>query len=361
MTKQEQNTFKPDWIVPPGETIADVLEEKGLSQAEFAQRMEYTTKHVNQLIQGKASITEDTAIRLERVLGSTVNFWLNREAHYREAIARKEDLLGLNGKINWLAQLPIKEMLKWGWVKRCTEKSQLVAECLKFFGVASVEAYIARYTAPLAVFRASRIDDESKGALTAWLRQGERLAMENPCQSFHKEGFLTALKEIRSLTCSEDPSVFIPKLIEICAQVGVAVAVVPAPKGCKVSGATRWLNADKALLLLSNRHKTNDQFWFSFFHEAGHLLLHGKKLMFIDIEGHFDEQMEKEADAFAAKQLIPLENTSELLQIKPDETVIKDFARKVGIGAGIVVGRLQREGILKWEQFNSLKVKIRLL
>ncbi|MFA6915395.1 MAG: ImmA/IrrE family metallo-endopeptidase [Parachlamydiales bacterium] len=360
MTRHKQNSFKPDWIVPPGATIADVLEEKGWSQAEFAQRMEYTTKHVNLLIQGKASITEDAAIRLERVLGSTVNFWLNREALYREAIARKEDLLGLNGKVNWLAQLPIKEMLKWGWVNKCSEKSALVAECLKFFGVASVEAYEARYAVPVAAFRASRLEDGSRGFLTAWLRQGERVAMDVPCKPYNKEGFLAALKDLRNLTCEVDQSVFIPRLIEICAAVGVAVAIVPAPKGCAVSGATRWLGVDKALLLLSNRYKTNDQFWFSFFHEAGHLLLHGKKLMFIDIEGQFDEQLEKEADVFAAKQLIPSEMISELLQLERNETAIKQFAQKVGIGPGIVVGRLQREGLLTWQECNHLKIKIQL-
>ena len=81
--------FQPDWVSPPGETIADLLEEIGWSQVEFAQRCGYTTKHVSHLINGKASLTEDTALKLERVLGSNARFWMTREAQYRELAARQ--------------------------------------------------------------------------------------------------------------------------------------------------------------------------------------------------------------------------------------------------------------------------------
>ncbi len=88
---EDHTTFTPDWLSPPGDTIADVLDERGWSQAELAQRIGYTPKHVNQLLRGKASINEDTALRLERVLGSTARFWLQREAEYRVALARRAE------------------------------------------------------------------------------------------------------------------------------------------------------------------------------------------------------------------------------------------------------------------------------
>lgn len=88
MTEKEL-LFEPDWLSPPGDTIADALEERGWSRVEFAQRIGYTPKHVNQLLRGKAPISEDTALRLERVLGSTARFWLQREAEYQEAFARR--------------------------------------------------------------------------------------------------------------------------------------------------------------------------------------------------------------------------------------------------------------------------------
>ena len=81
--------FEPKWpLPPPGDTILDILEEKSWTQSEFADRTGYTTKHVSRLVQGKAVITEDTALRLERVLGGSAEFWLSREAKYREAIKR---------------------------------------------------------------------------------------------------------------------------------------------------------------------------------------------------------------------------------------------------------------------------------
>ena len=82
------NRFEPKWLPPPGDTILDILEEKNWTQAEFADRAGYTTKHVSQLVSGKAAISEDAALRLERVLSGNAEFWLSREARYREVIAR---------------------------------------------------------------------------------------------------------------------------------------------------------------------------------------------------------------------------------------------------------------------------------
>lgn len=358
MSKQSFRKFSPDWVVPPGATIADLLEERGWSQTEFAIRTEYTRKHVNLLIQGKVSITEDTAIRLERVLGSTVSFWLNREVLYREALARKEELNQLDHCVGWLKQLPIKDMIKFEWIRNWSDKRELVAECLKFFGVASVSAWEAKYNSPIAAFRASKLNDNHKGATSVWLRKGELEISEISCAPFEKNSFISILQEVRSLTQEEKKEVFIPKLIQMCSNVGVALAVVPAPKGCPISGATRWLGSDKALIVLSDRYKTNDQFWFSFFHEAGHLLLHSKKLLFIDLEGQLDDKHENEANAFASQALIPLCYIKQLKELPKSEVAIKKFSKSIGIAPGIVVGRMQRERLLPWNFLNKLKVKV---
>lgn len=360
MNEQLSRQFSPDWVIPPGTTIADLLEEKGWSQTEFASRIQYTKKHVNLLIQGKAPITEDTAIRLERVLGSTVNFWLNREVLYREALARKEDLKQLNDSVGWLKLLPIKDMIKFGWIKDWVDKRELVAECLRFFGVASVDGWESRYKSPTAAFRASKLTEKHKGSTSAWLRQGERQVAEISCAPFNRATFLSTLQEIRSLTQEENEDIFIPKLVQMCANAGVVLAIVPAPKGCPVSGATRWLVPNKALIILSDRYKTNDQFWFSFFHESGHLLLHSKKLWFIDVEAQIDDQQESEADRFASQTLVPTQYTPKLFRLSKSEKAVRDFAEEIGIAPGIIVGRIQREGILPWTHLNKLKLKIDL-
>ncbi len=142
----------------------------------------------------------------------------------------------------------------------------------------------------------------------------------------------------------------------LCASAGVAVVLEPAPHGCPVSGAVRWLTSETALLMLSLRYKTNDQLWFSFLHEVGHLLLHGKRLMFLEVEGELGDDDEVEADAFARDFLIPPGHARRLAGMRSEAAVVQ-FAREIGIAPGIVVGRMQKEGWLPWTHLNGLKVR----
>jgi addiction module HigA family antidote len=355
MTEQVA-TFAPDWVSPPGDTILDLLEERGWKQTEFAERIGFTTKHVNQIINGKSAITEDAAIRLERVLGSTARFWMNRESQYREALAREAELEALENDVEWLTEIPVTHMVKCGWMAKCKSKPAQVAEALKFFGVASVPAWRNQYAAPLAAFRASDKFEKKPGYVAAWLRYGERCADEIRTAPFDKAKFRAALEELRALTIESDPDVFIPALVEKCAAAGVAVVFAPAPTGCPASGATKWVDSDKALLMLSLRHKTNDHLWFSFFHEAGHLLMHGKKMLFIEGNG-LDGKQEDEANQFAANLLIPKQFEERLMFVGHTATAIRAFAKEVGVAPGIIVGRMQNDGLLGWgTPLNKLKV-----
>ena len=357
MTEQTA-VFQPDWVSPPGDTIADLLEEKGWTQAEFAQRCGYTTKHASLLINGKAAITEDTAIKLERVLGSSARFWLVREAQYRETIARQEELKRLESDAGWLKQLPLADMIRFGWIRKFANKGHQVAECLRFFGVSSIDAWQRQYAEPLAAFKASEKFKKNDAAVSAWLRQGERIASELACTPFDKAQFKKVLLDLRSLTKETDPRKFVPELKKACASAGVAVVFEPAPKGCPVSGATRWLSPDKALLMLSLRHKTNDHLWFAFFHEAGHILLHGKKMLFLENMG-LDGAHEREADQFASDLLIPSRYAKRLASLAKRYADVKAFAEEVGVAPAIVVGRMQKEGFLPWSHLNKCKISYR--
>jgi len=348
--------FSPDWVSVPGDTILDLIEEKGWSQAEFAKRIAYTTKHVSQLINGKASITEDTALKLEHVLGSTARFWLNREVQYREVLARTASLKKLEAHADWLKELPIVHMVKFAWIDKCASKAQQVSACLSFFGVASVDSWRNQYAGPLAGFRDSGVFEKKTGAVAAWLRQGERAATNIVTQPFNKQLLKDTLMELRKLTSETDPEVFIPQLVALCAKAGVAVVLEPAPAGCPVSGATRWMAKDKALLMLSLRHKTNDHLWFSLFHEVGHLLLHGKKMLFLEMKG-LDGEQENEANRFARDFLIPPEQSERLTMLEHTSAAITKFSKELGIAPGIIVGRMQNEKKLRWDtKLNALKV-----
>jgi HTH-type transcriptional regulator/antitoxin HigA len=355
MTEQAQ-AFAPDWVSPPGETVEDLLEERHWSQAELAERTGLTRKHINDLVRGRAAISADTASRLDKVLGGTAQFWLTREAHYRAALERRRDLDTLRHEAGWARELPLAWAAKRGWLRRFSHMGEQVEECLRYFGVASVDAWRETYAAPLAAFRASTGAQKKLGAVGVWLRQVEREAGRIDCRAFDKPAFKGALPRLRELTTVADPHVFIPELQQICAAFGVAVVFVPAPPGCPVHGATRWLGPDRAMLALTLRYKTNDQLWFSFFHEVAHLLKHSKKLLVIEGIDGLDEALEREADRFAADLLIPPAQVSALATMRSGVEV-EQMSQTLGVAPGILVGRMQKEGWIPWTHLNGLKVR----
>ncbi len=348
--------FKPDWVSPPGDTILDLLEEKSWTQAEFAERCGFTKKHVNQLCSGEASISEEAALRLEKVLGGSAGFWLARESQYRELEARKAEYDSLEREREWLKEIPLSVMVKFGWVQRVSHRGQQVAECLQYFGVASVDAWRARYQRIGAAYKASDKFEKKIGSVAAWLRYGEIQSELIETQEFTKKGFQGVLSDIRALTNESDPAVFVPKLVRICAEQGVAVVVARTPPGCPVSGATKWLSPNKALLMLSVRYKTNDSLWFAFFHEAAHLLLHGKKMSFLELKG-LDNEHEREANEFAANHLIPRVEAKRLVDLEGTHAAVTAFAKEIGVAPAIVVGRMQNDGLLPMNYLNGLKVR----
>ncbi len=354
-------SFTPNWVSPPGETIADLLEERGWTQADLAHRLSFTSKHVNELVQGKAALSADAASRLATVLGSTAGFWLRREAQYRAALEAQRVREQRLSEADWLGVLAVADMARFGWIKRLKDRADQVTECLKFFGVASIESWRDRYEHPVAAFRAAKGKSMNVGAVAAWLRQGEREAEMRPCQPFDEKAFRAALQDIRAMTNATDPKVFVPQLLHRSAECGVAVVFVPTPRGCPASGVTKWLGPGKALLMLSLRHRTNDHLWFTFFHEAAHLLLHGKRMQFIEGLEPVHADCEAEADAFARDHLIPPSGMNRLRELARggivSKVAVKGLATEFGIAPGIVVGRMQKEELIPWTHLNDLKVR----
>lgn len=350
--------FDPDWISPPGDTISDVLEERVLSRIEFARRMDYTPKQVDELLRGKAPITADIAQKLEAVLGASAVFWMNREAQYREAVARKNDEEHRVEQLNWLNELPVKDMINFGWIEHATTKAAQLAACMQFFEVTDVDAWRRTYREVLeqAAFRTSPKFTSQPGAVAAWLRKGELDSTSIECKPWDAKRFEEVLQDIRPLTRKRDPEVFLPELTKLCAECGVAVVIVRTPPGCRASGATRFLSPRKALLLLSFRYLSDDHFWFTFFHEAGHLLLHGERGLFLEVEKMSSTQ-EKEANAFAARILVPDAFRPELERLPVEKHAVRNFARMVGVSPGIIVGQLQHLGRAKPYQLNNLKAR----
>ena len=364
MTDQDA-PFTPDWASPPGDTVLDMIEERGWTQADLAARLGFSPKHVNQVVKGKVPLTEEAALRLAQVLGTSAGFWLTREARYRERVVRLESASRHAEWVSWLDELPVKELMNAEAIpkRRIDARSRpgLVDECLRFFGVASPDEWRTHYLGMECTFRRSRAEQSDVGAISAWLRLGEREAEKLGTRAYDRSGFEAALGEIRKLTV-EPPEVFEPRVRTLLHQTGVGFVLVPAIPRARVSGVARWLGPRNPLIQLSLYGKTNDRFWFTFFHEAAHILLHAsdKKSVWLDdpTSKPSTDRAEEEANAWAADWLIPSRYASELATLGTRASVTA-FARRLGVHPGIVVGRLQHDRSISFGQMNDLKASFR--
>lgn len=347
-------TFKPNYVSPPGDTLQETIEAIGMSQKELALRMGKAHKTINEIIKGKAPITPDTALQLERVLGVPASFWNNRERQYREALAQQEEQLLLQEHQAWLAEIPLEEMLHSGWVERKDDPVQQLRAVLSFFGIASPIQWHVYLDSLRMAFRATAgLLDTSPGIVSAWLRKGELTATQVDCEPFNEQKFRESLKRIRANTVktAEESA---HEAIDLCQGSGVALVFIPGPNSMLAKGATRWMSPIKALIQLNTYNKTDDQVWFTFFHEAAHLLLHGKREGFVD--GLTGETMKEiDADHFAMDFLIPKDEYHRITELPLNERSIRAFADSIGIAPSLVVGRLQFDKRLSPEEYNQLK------
>ena len=358
-----ENEYAPDIVSAPGETLQEVLEDRRMTQTELAERIGLTHKTVNEIIHGKAALTHETALALEMALDIPASFWNSYEMAYRESLARQASLQKLTEATSWLDAFPLREAVSVGWIRPKATLLERMQEILKFFGVASPKQYEEVYGNLSVQWKRSLKHPIDPYAAAFWLRRGEieavKLAQmpEMVWNDYDPQKFEQCLAQIRALTCDSDPASFVPKLEQLCASAGVAVVFVPEIKGIKAGGATRWLSPVRALIQLSLRYKTSDHLWFYFFHEACHVLKHSKKRLFLEYdEKDKNDKLEQEADEFAENTLIPPQEYAELLRGGYDaKASIEIFAARLGIHPGIVVGRLQKEGKLLYNQFFDLK------
>jgi HTH-type transcriptional regulator / antitoxin HigA len=355
MTSRLTNEYAPDRVSPPGETLAETLTAQGMTQAELATRLGRPKKTVNEIVKGKTAIEPDTALQLEAVLGVPAGFWMARETRYRESLARQTRRQALEGGIEWARRFPCAQMVTLGWVP-ATDRAGRVDALLRFFGVASPAAWAELWRRREVAFRRSLKRHGKEAAVAAWLRQGEIMAGRCDCARFDATRFRTVLDEARVLT-REEPAVFQSRLTAAFASAGVALVCLPELRGATVSGATRWLTDEKALVQVSLRYKSDDQLFFSLFHEAAHVLLHRKSMAFLEGIGD-DTPEEREADRFAANHLVPPRAYEALLTGPLTLKSIGAFADDLGIAPGIVVGRLQHEKRLPFNRGNELKRRL---
>jgi len=357
MAETSYRPYQPDFVSPPGETLRETIEAWDITQAALAERTGKTLKAINEIVQGKSAITPETALQLERVLGVPAGFWLNREARYQEHRARAAAAERSANDESWAKRFPVRAMERREWLPKTKGPAERVDALLGFFGVANVEAWETVWADVSARYRKARAFEGDRNALVAWLRRGEVLARAVETKPWNASEFSEILRSIRSLTVRPFAEA-LPEAIELCASVGVVLVVETELPKARIFGATRWLAPSRALVQLSLRYRTEDHFWFTFFHEAGHILKHGKKEFFVE-DGAVRSPEEEDADRFAAEMLVPSRAMEGFRQgWMRDKASLLRFASDLGLGPGIVVGRLQHDGTIPPSHLNDLRRRI---
>ena len=354
------NQYKPDYAVPPGWILAERLEAQGTSQAEFARRCGRSPKLISQIIAGDAPVAPVTALQFEKVLGVDARIWLGIQSDYELHLAREAERQTLAEVAEWAEGFPIRELVKRGMIEEPFSHRERGLSLLSFLGVGSLAAWKTREVG--VAYRHSPSFASNPKALATWLRLGEIEAEAIECLDYNKPKFEQALSQIRGMTANPADET-LDAAQQLCREAGVALTIIKPLSGTALSGAARWLTPHKAAIHLSARHMSDDHLWFSFFHEAAHILLHNKKDTFVhdarEAEGEGTEEDTK-ADRWASNFLVRQRDWEQFTaggRFGGDD--VTRFAAAQGIAPGIIVGRLQHEGHLPWSDLNQLKKRLK--
>ncbi|MCH8487930.1 MAG: HigA family addiction module antidote protein [Candidatus Cyclonatronum sp.] len=309
------NTYTPESSPHPGEILAEKLEETGMGMKEFALRTGKPEQTINKILKGRSSITPDMAVQFESVTGIPAHFWMNSQKAYDEYLAREKYQAVLDEAADWARHFPTSAMAKMGWIEPAGNIREKAAKLFRFFAISDHHAWRNYFiNGELKVaFRISLAGTRDPYAISAWLRKGELLAAATEANPYSETKFRQALPVLKNLM-AEQPEDFFPRLQAVCRDAGVKVIFTPCLPKAPVNGATRWIG-DHPVIQLSGRYKRSDIFWFTFFHEAGHILLHGKKDIFLeDVEyDEKDSKKESEADAFAVEWTLSKAQEAEVI------------------------------------------------
>ena len=343
--------------IPPGEYLEEVIEELGMSKSELATRMGRPLSKLSAVFKGTKAVTPDTALQLERVVGVPAHIWTGLETDYRLAQARQREELRMEQcreETSLVTLFCYNQLKKLNLVSACTRSVDKVRVLQDFFGVMSLHQVLELPRYQVAFRHKVRSESErSQEAVAAWLRVGETEARKAECAPFDADQLKSSIADLRTMTLKA-PAQFAAPLKKTLAQAGVALVACPHFPKTKAHGATFFLTPEKAVLMVTLRYKWADIFWFSLFHEIGHILLHGTKAVIL--EDSESSQRESEADEFAKNCLIAPQQWRDFVSAhRFDNHSIIRFAKEVGIAPGIVVGRLQHEGLIEKFDCNDLR------
>lgn len=343
------NQYYPESVTHPGSILLEALEENKLKPKVFAIKAGKPEKTISAVLNGNSSITSEMAISFEQILNIPAHFWMEAQNNFDEFQARLSYQAIIADAVEWAREFPYAVMARFNWLPKTSKAEEKVIHLFKYFGVANLKGWNDYYLnqKTKVAFRISLKGIKNHTAIASWLRQGEIQAQTLETPEFDIKKLKQLLPEIKSLMASQ-PQDFFKVLQKTCLKAGVKVVHTPCLPNAAIHGSTRWIN-DVPLIQLSGRWRRNDVFWFTFFHEIGHILLHGKKYISmenIDYDGEVKE-FEDEADAFASDWILTQKQQNEIVkkQVVTTKEII-DFAVKFNTHPAAIIGRLQFLGLL---------------
>ncbi len=340
-------TYQPDYAIHPGETLREKLEELQMSPKEFSVRTGKPIKTVSKILNSKSAITSEMAVQFEKVLNIPANFWIKKQANYNEFIAKEKYKQDIEQAKEWAKLFPYAQMAKFGFVKPTRKIEEKTEELLDFFDVAKYTAweniYLNQQTP--VYFRISLKHNKNPYALSVLLQMGKLQAKKIQAPEFNKSKLKELLPELKMIMANK-PTNYLEIIQEKCLKAGVKVIYTPNLKQTVTNGVVRWID-NNPVIQMTDRHKRYDIFWFSFFHELGHIVLHGnKKNIFLEETKSTIKKniQETEADDFSANILLKEKEYQQIIdELNSGKDIfetIKKYALKFFTHPDIIIGRI---------------------
>ncbi|WP_421857403.1 ImmA/IrrE family metallo-endopeptidase [Oceanicaulis sp.] len=354
-----------DWVVHPSETVLDLLDQREESIDSFLGANIEQIEWAKAFLMGIESINESAASRLSEYLGGSESFWIKLQEDYSNKL---ESLIESDVKSyrQWLSQFNYNEISKKSWLPKSRKNSEKLGYLFSLFEISDLGEWdegpgkLPEHVA----FRRNKEAGHDNHALSAWIAISKKSAMFQNVNVYDHSRALELVPSLRELVLEKDTHLVLSSLKKFLACAGIRFVLQDAPAGCYVSGAVVSCDDARPLIILTTRYKTDDQFWFSFFHELGHVLLHDWREGFIDSDLSNDGALEAEANSYAQHLLVPMDQLHKLIENLRNKSAIQKVrlimktARSCGVTPGVVVGQLQHHKSIPFSHFNKLKNKM---
>ncbi|MBD5137509.1 MAG: HigA family addiction module antidote protein [Lachnospiraceae bacterium] len=349
----------------PGYYIKDLIDELGMTQDELAKRLGSSGKNISDLINGKCNLSDEMALKLSIVFGTTIDMWLNLNKTFISKKLEIEKRILEDEQCELIKYIDYNFGVNLKLVKQARKSTEKVRELQKYFKVSSLDVLKRHDFLVQCRTAVAQIQDINVINANAWIQTAINIGNNIDVDDFNIKKLKSILPDIRKMT-TQSPDIFYPELKSKLASCGVALVLLPNLKNCGVNGAVKWISKEKVILAINDRRKYADTFWFSLFHELGHVLQQRVKILIISEENDILEQdelmqrLEEDADSFSQNMLIPESNYNEFVKqhTQFSKYDIVNFAKSIDIHPGIVLGRLQKENYISYKTtLNSLKTK----